>query len=525
MANQSLTADGQEHALSYSCHCPDGSEFTNGTCVEFDCGPLEDPLGEWFGSSKFSGHYTLLCPPGTFVLNGAHRQITVTCPLSGHWSSIPVCIDPVAEYTREEVHSAEMCFFLFLSFICVCCAAVAAGLTLGLAAKGPFDLAVILYSDPEDYDIKEMKLQLIHDQQNAREMLPLVKNRHELLVALMLFNTLANESLPLFLGAIVSSFVSVLLSVTVVLMCGEILPSALFTGPQQFRIASRFVPWVQVLMRLLCFVTKPMGRILDLLIGAEESVLKYTRAGLVALLEFHVEGAENSHSGEEWDDGGLTDTDYQSHMQPHPPPSLAKSEMRMMSGALTIHRSKVGSLRFSQLGQCLFVDECEKGVDVIASGGLLRKPAAVLVIASGEYHKCDLVSTSVVGCLLPRDLLRASSTQLREFCSMRRALQVSRDDSVLAALRALQSTDQVVAVVVHGSQPKVEGVVTRHQLLAAMMMERPDHSVIGRHVSSSSGKNAWLPSHSRSRSFLLAHERNDYKCLTEFSPMAFAAGS
>ena len=64
----------------------------------------------------------------------------------------------------------------------------------------------------------------------ATKLYPLVKRHHWLLVTLLLLNTLANESLPLFLDEIVPSpLIAIIFSVTFVLIFGEIVPSAIFT--------------------------------------------------------------------------------------------------------------------------------------------------------------------------------------------------------------------------------------------------------------------------------------------------------
>jgi hypothetical protein len=60
----------------------------------------------------------------------------------------------------------------------------------------------------------------------AQVLLPIILKRHRLLVTLLLINSLANEALPLFLDKIVPSHVAILLSVTAVLIFGEILPTA-----------------------------------------------------------------------------------------------------------------------------------------------------------------------------------------------------------------------------------------------------------------------------------------------------------
>ena len=52
----------------------------------------------------------------------------------------------------------------------------------------------------------------------------------------------------------------VLLSVTLVLFFGEIIPSAVFTGPSKLRIAAAFKPFVDVLLLLLSPVSQGRAR-------------------------------------------------------------------------------------------------------------------------------------------------------------------------------------------------------------------------------------------------------------------------
>lgn len=70
--------------------------------------------------------------------------------------------------------------------------------------------------------------------------MPVVNNHHWLLVTLLLCNAIANEALPLFLDKLVPAWLAVVLSVSFVLLFGEIIPSALFTGPSQLRVSSYF---------------------------------------------------------------------------------------------------------------------------------------------------------------------------------------------------------------------------------------------------------------------------------------------
>lgn len=88
-----------------------------------------------------------------------------------------------------------------------------------------------------------------------------------MLVTLLLCNAAAMETLPIFLDRIFSPLVAVLISITLILMFGEIIPQALCTGPKQIQIAYRMCPIVSVLMWLTWIVSYPIAKFLDWLLG------------------------------------------------------------------------------------------------------------------------------------------------------------------------------------------------------------------------------------------------------------------
>lgn len=101
-------------------------------------------------------------------------------------------------------------FNLGMVLLCVVCAALAAGLTMGLLSLAPRNLQVKAMIG-EDEEAKA-----------AESVLPLVRNHHLLLVTLLLFNAVANEALPVFLEKVVPKFAAVLISVSLVLVFGEV---------------------------------------------------------------------------------------------------------------------------------------------------------------------------------------------------------------------------------------------------------------------------------------------------------------
>ena len=145
---------------------------------------------------------------------------------------------------------------IFLVFLCVLTAALAAGLTMGLLSLDPLSL-----------EIKRRTSSSMEERKWSETLLPLLlghSKRHRLMVSLLLMNAIANEALPLFLDELLpGKYASILVSVTLVLFFGEIVPSAFFTGPDQVRVSARLVPLVRVVMAVLSPLAVPIAKLLD----------------------------------------------------------------------------------------------------------------------------------------------------------------------------------------------------------------------------------------------------------------------
>ena len=70
------------------------------------------------------------------------------------------------------------------------------------------------------------------DEEKARveKVAPILENHHLLLVTLLFGNAVAMEALPVFLDRLVPSYVAIIISVTAVLMFGEVIPQAICTS-------------------------------------------------------------------------------------------------------------------------------------------------------------------------------------------------------------------------------------------------------------------------------------------------------
>lgn len=152
-------------------------------------------------------------------------------------------------------------------------AGLMAGLTLGLMSLGLVDLEVLIQSGrPKDR---------IH----ASKIYPVVKNQHLLLCTLLIGNALAMESLPIFLDKLVPPWAAILLSVTLILMFGEILPQAVCTR-YGLTVGATVAPFVRLLLWLFFPIAYPISKALDWMLGKGHAAL-LRRAELKTFVDFH----------------------------------------------------------------------------------------------------------------------------------------------------------------------------------------------------------------------------------------------
>jgi metal transporter CNNM len=129
------------------------------------------------------------------------------------------------------------------------------------------------------------------ERKHATKVLPILANHHFLLVTLLLWNASATEALPIFLNHLVSPFASVLISVTLILLFGEILPSSILMGPNQLEFAALLTPLVYFICFIFFPVAYPLSAVLDCLIGSESNeVTLYDRQELSTMIHLQEEG-------------------------------------------------------------------------------------------------------------------------------------------------------------------------------------------------------------------------------------------
>lgn len=164
----------------------------------------------------------------------------------------------------------------------VCFAGLMSGLTLGLMSMSLVDLEVLAKSGTPT------------DRKYAAKILPVVRNQHLLLCTLLIFNAAAMEALPIFLDGLVTAWGAILISVTLILLFGEIIPQSVCSR-YGLAIGATVAPLVRVLV-CICFpVAYPISKLLDYLLGHGHVAL-FRRAELKTLVDLH--GNEAGKGGE-----------------------------------------------------------------------------------------------------------------------------------------------------------------------------------------------------------------------------------
>jgi CBS domain containing-hemolysin-like protein len=178
--------------------------------------------------------------------------------------------------------------------------------------------------DPEEQKkIEEEREKVKKDFQRAKRLEPILSNHHYLLVTLLLCNAAAMEALPIFLDALVPTAYAIIISVTFVLIFGEVLPQALCTK-DPLSIGSRFAPFIRFLMIVLWPIAYPIGKLLDVVLGHDDGKIYFSPHELKGLLDLHANVPHDPH-------------DPEANVEK----KLTSDQAMIMKGALDLHHKDV----------------------------------------------------------------------------------------------------------------------------------------------------------------------------------------
>ncbi|GLT35889.1 hypothetical protein SLA2020_103040 [Shorea laevis] len=259
----------------------------------------------------------------------------------------------------SDVPCCETMFWMYL-IICialVCFAGLMSGLTLGLMSLSLVELEVLVKAGQPQ------------DRKNAEKILPIVKNQHLLLCTLLIGNAMAMEALPIFLDQLLPAWASILISVTLILAFGEIIPQAV-CSQYGLSVGAKLSPLVRVIVIVLFPISYPISKLLDFLLGKRHSAL-LRRAELKTLVDMH--GSEAGKGGE-----------------------LTQDETTIITGALDMTQ-KTAIDAMTPLSKVFSLDINSK-LDETTLELLIRKGHSRVPIYSGS-------PTNIIGLILVKNLI------------------------------------------------------------------------------------------------------------------------
>ncbi|XP_071904568.1 DUF21 domain-containing protein At4g33700-like isoform X2 [Coffea arabica] len=276
------------------------------------------------------------------------------------------------------------------------------GLTLGLMSLSLVELEVLV------------KAGLPEDRKNAAKILPIVKNQHLLLCTLLICNSLAMEALPIFLDALLPAWGAILISVTLILAFGEIIPQAVCSR-YGLSIGAKLSIVVRLLVIVVFPLSYPISKLLDLLLGKGHSAL-LRRAELKTLIDFH--GNEAGKGGE-----------------------LTHDETTIISGALDLTQ-KTAKDAMTPMSKIFSLDLNSK----------LNDDLMILILNKG-HSRVPVYSgspTNIVGLILVKNLLKCrpeDETPIRNL-TIRKIPRVYDSIPLYDILNQFQKGNSHMAVVV-----------------------------------------------------------------------------
>ncbi|XP_047315172.1 DUF21 domain-containing protein At2g14520-like [Impatiens glandulifera] len=340
-----------------------------------------------------------------------------------------------------EYQCCETQFFINIAVIVflVLFAGLMSGLTLGLMSMSLVDLEVLAKSGTPS------------DRKYAAKILPVVKNQHLLLCTLLICNAAAMETLPIFLDSLTSAYGAILISVTLILLFGEIIPQSVCSR-HGLAIGASVAPVVRILVWICSPVAYPISKLLDYLLGHEHKAL-FRRAELKTLVNLH--GNEAGKGGE-----------------------LTRDETTIIAGALELSE-KTASDAMTPISETF-------GIDINAK---LDRASMTLILEKGHsrvpvYYEQP---TNIIGLILVKNLLTIHSEDEVPVKSVtiRRIPRVLETQPLYDILNEFQKGHSHMAVVVR------KCVKTKDDVKVDIDGERSPHEKAGGLIKSKRSLQKW----------------------------------
>ncbi|XP_059165428.1 uncharacterized protein LOC131947999 isoform X2 [Physella acuta] len=270
----------------------------------------------------------------------------------------------------------------------------------------------------------------------ARRILPVVKKHHLLLVTLLLSNSAAVEAMPIFLDRISNPIIAITISVTAVLIFGEVIPQAVCTR-YGLAIGAYLSPLVYLLMAVFFIISFPLSLLLDCCLGKEHGTF-FRRAQLKALIEIHGEDSQAEGLGPRED-------------------TLSHDEVAIIKGCLDM-RNKTAKDAMLSIDKAYMVNIHARLDHEVMTQMVQRCHSRVPVYTKDRSDVVALLLTKTLIKLNPDDAIPISRLVGDERFS-RAALFVNSDMPLFDLLNLFQTGRSHLAVVKQRAKKVVDGEI------------------------------------------------------------------
>mmetsp|Transcript_38750 Transcript_38750/g.54016 ORF Transcript_38750/g.54016 Transcript_38750/m.54016 type:complete len:404 (-) Transcript_38750:66-1277(-) len=340
------------------------------------------------------------------------------------------CLD--GEYvsrSQDEPFSAKFFLDLGLCIFFILMGGCMSGLTLGLLSLDPVNLEILKKSGD-----KETK-------KYAEGIAPLVERHHLLLVTLLMANAAAMESLPIFLNHLVAPLFAIVISVTAVLIFGEIVPQAICS---RFGLSIgyhlRYFVWVVI--AIFFVIAYPLSLILDRLFGHNEGTF-YRRAELKELVAIHGEDGHNENAAE----------------------ALSPDEITIIKGALDLSKKTV-RVAMTKIDKTILLSSEDhfdrKTLEEIVNSGHSRIPIF-------DEEKQKITSMVLVKRLIV--IQPSDSVQVKLAPGRKELPEVPSDMPLYDILNIFQNGNSHMAVVADPNTGQTIGIITLEDVIEELIQE------------------------------------------------------
>jgi metal transporter CNNM len=357
-------------------------------------------------------------PVSTSILNKKIKNLRIQAQIRKTEEAVKEGAEPQA-CVEEMVTGGTYWFFMFMVAVLTLFAGMMSGLTVGY-----------LSVDQLTMELRE-STGTPEEKEASKVILPVLSNRHWLLCTLLLMNSFAMEALPVFLDRVFSRFTAVVISVTLLLIFGEVIPQALCTGPRQIQIAAMAAPMTRFLMIISWPITFWLGKCLDIILG-EQGKTRYQNQDLKCLVEMHTNEALKKIADEEEKNPYIPKNDIP---KPSENMGLGQIEANLMISALEIKDKKAREImiNFNDIYSINYDEPIDKKKVVeILDKGFSRIPV---------FRNDD--KTDLIGILRIKQLIKVDFNQRKSLKDLglriKPPLVISPNISLIELLRQFRS--------------------------------------------------------------------------------------